>query len=139
MKCVLTQQEEYSDHHGLLSAVEQSLNVMEELNRESQYYDYYPTTSFSHFEEKTVSKRKKRKYKEISEVTNKVDGNGDNVEDSGAHVCEYCDRKFKSEDSLFGHVTLKHPEKHEFLQYMLEVITNTSNTFFPFKNMIFSR
>ena len=33
-------QDEYGDH-GLLNAVEQSLNVMEELNRESQYLEYY--------------------------------------------------------------------------------------------------
>lgn len=104
-------QDEYGDH-GLLNAVEQSLNVMEELNRESQYYEYYPDQAFSQSEEK----RKKRKEK--SDVRNKAED--DNPED-GAHICEYCDRKFKSEDSLFGHVTLKHPEKHEFLQYMLEV------------------
>lgn len=109
------QQDEYGDH-GLLNAVEQSLNVMEELNRESQYYDYYLDQDFPHSEEK----RKKRKEK--SQVRTKAeDEDADNGEDCEAHICEYCDRKFKSEDSLFGHVTLKHPEKHEFLQYMLEV------------------
>ena len=93
---------------------------MEELNRESQYYDYYQPQSFSHFEERPKSKRKKRKLKEKQEGKSKSEDEG-NIEDPGAHICEYCDRKFKSEDSLFGHVTLKHPEKHEFLQYMLEV------------------
>ena len=92
---------------------------MEELNRESHYYDYYQPQSYSHFEERPKSKRKKRKLKEKeSKSEDEVEGN---TEDPGAHICEYCDRKFKSEDSLFGHVTLKHPEKHEFLQYMLEV------------------
>ena len=96
---------------------------MEELNRESQYYDYYQSQSFSHYEERPKSKRKKRKFKEKQEGKDKSEDDG-NIEDPGAHICEYCDRKFKSEDSLFGHVTLKHPEKHEFLQYMLEVEKN---------------
>ena len=100
--------------------MEQSLNVMEELNRESHYYDYYQPQSFSHLEERPKSKRKKRKLKEKQEGKSRSDDEG-NIEDPGAHTCEYCDKKFKSEDSLFGHVTLKHPEKHEFLQYMLEV------------------
>jgi len=107
----------YKDEYGLLNAVEQSLNVMEELNRES-HYDYYQTQTYSNFEEKPKSK--KRKFKK-TEVKSKTENGGDNLEESGAHICEYCDREFKSEDSLFGHVTLKHPEKHEFLQYMLEI------------------
>ena len=95
---------------------------MEELNRESHYYDYYQPQSYSHFEERPKSKRKKRKLKERQEGKSKSEDEVEgNTEDPGAHICEYCDRKFKSEDSLFGHVTLKHPEKHEFLQYMLEV------------------
>ena len=64
--------------------------------------------------------RHARKLKEKQEGKSKSEDEG-NIEDPGAHICEYCDKKFKSEDSLFGHVTLKHPEKHEFLQYMLEV------------------
>ena len=32
--------------------------------------------------------------------------------------CKHCQRVFKTEDSLFGHVTKKHPEEHDFLKYM---------------------
>jgi len=81
----------------------------------------------SDFESKKINRKKRKKKVPLTKkvkLGKSVKLAPENVSGESpvfSHPCEHCDRKFKSEDSLFGHVTLKHPEKHEFLQFMVEV------------------
>ena len=82
----------------------------------------------SDFETKKINRKKRKKKVPLTKkvkLGKSVKLAPENVSGESpvfSHPCEHCDRKFKSEDSLFGHVTLKHPEKHEFLQFMVEVM-----------------
>ena len=94
------------DEFQLLSSVEQTLNTFENA-------EYEPRRLYK-------KKRKKLRRRETD-----IDEQGPDPDDESgpvsSHICEYCNRKFKSDDSLFGHITLKHPEKHEFLKFMVEL------------------
>ena len=96
------------DEFQLLNSLEQSLD--ENVN------------IYSEHKQKKIYKRKRNTLRRHDTNTIDCGNNRDNdlFQDS-SHICEYCNRKFKSDESLFGHITLKHPEKHEFLQFMEEV------------------
>ena len=104
------------------------LQYPEQFLKVNEEGDLLSNESDCNLNSKVYNKKRKRKKVKSSNVNLKpdsdIDGDGvvkDNNCQKLQHACQYCKRKFKSEDSLFGHVTLKHPEKHEFLQYMAEV------------------
>ena len=103
------------DEFQLLSSVEQSLSTFEhaEENFDLHQAEYEPRRLY-----KKKRKKLRRQDADINERGTDLDGVPVPV---STHICEYCNRKFKSDDSLFGHITLKHPEKHEFLKFMVEI------------------
>ena len=101
------------DEFQLLTSVEQTLDTFENADGDIDLLQ-------AEYEPKRLYKKKRKKLKRLEADTNEHGTDLDDVPVS-SHVCEYCNRKFKSDDSLFGHITLKHPEKHEFLKYMVEI------------------